>query len=173
MNRAISSLSKPLAILPFAGAVLPACSGDDAAAPSCAIALSGDTNETAELAPDCATVRARGDSGSAGGFVLELDGQTRELGSIRIVIPLGAHPSPGAFDSGTVSDWSAVAAVTGDSTCTYAAGTESVPNGSFSLSLTSADAASAHGTIDVTLYVHAPEFTDCGPSDTEAIVLTF
>ncbi len=156
------------ALLPAAAA---GCSGSSSAQ-DCAVEIAGDTSETAQLPADCAKLAPPADAGAA--YVLTLSASTPDLAQLTIAVPLGDDPSAGDYSSEGLSDWSAIATVAGDSNCTYAAGTLSVPTGSMTLNLTSAGPnTTPHGTLDATLYVHAPLATDCGPSDTERVVLAF
>jgi hypothetical protein len=73
-----------------------------------------------------------------------------------------------------VSNWSVVAQASANQ-CEFGAGNLSVPAGSFTLTLTSLDVASgtAHGTISMTMFVHAPPAVDCGPGNEEDVLFTF
>ena len=161
-----SRLSNALALL-VAGAGV-SCS--DAGAPACRIQLAGATSETATLPASCATLNAA-DGGTQ--YVLTLSASTKHVSSLSITVLLGDSPSPGVYSSASLADWSAVGSVTGDSNCAYSAGTASVPTGDLTLTLTSIEGATAHGTLRATLYVHAPLFTDCGRSDAEEVAFTF
>ncbi len=92
-----------------------------------------------------------------------------------ISIDLGPSPQAGTYSSETASTWSALVAMgSGDGDCEYAAGTGITPGGSFTLDLTSVDAAhkTAHGTLDIVQYVQAAAATDCGPGDNENVDIT-
>ncbi|HVW30358.1 MAG TPA: hypothetical protein VHC69_33600 [Polyangiaceae bacterium] len=148
-----------------------ACSDSGASSPSCHVQVAGDTSETATLSAHCATLSPAGDGGA--GYVLTVSAQTDHLSSLSITVPLGDPPSPGVYSSASLTDWSAVASVAGDSNCAYSAGTSSVPTGNLILNLTSVEGGRAHGTLKATLYVHAPLFTDCGRSDAEEVAFAF
>jgi hypothetical protein len=156
---------------------LAGCSGaHEHPAPSpCLVELAGDTTEAATSVPNCASLAVSEDAGGAGGYVLGIDARTPRVARLSIRVPLGPEPSPGSFSSDTIAGWSAVTALAGDSNCTYAAGSDAVPKGSLTLTLTSVgtDGRALHGTVDATLYVHAPFATDCGPSDVERVVVAF
>jgi hypothetical protein len=78
---------------------------------------------------------------------------------------------PGTYSSETVADWTAVAARSiGDGGCVYSAGSDIVPTGSFTLDLVDS---SPHGTLDLVLFVHALEASDCGPASNEAVEVVF
>lgn len=168
MNRR-SSCTAAVPLLALAAAV--ACSDSEPSAASCRVALAGDTSETATLPASCAGIEPPSDGGS--GYVFTLTAATEHLASLSIRVPLGDSPSSGVYSSDSITGWEAVGAVSGDSTCTYAAGTESVPPGSLLLTLTSVDGSTAHGTLSATLYVHAPLYTDCGPTEFEQVAFAF
>ena len=80
----------------------------------------------------------------------------------------------GFFPSRTVSFWRMRAAQRiGEGSCLYAAGTLQVPEGSFELQLTSLDAETMHGTLDLTQFILGFPSTDCGDGDTEHLHLEF
>ncbi len=163
---------------------LTACSSSSSA--SCTAQLTGNTTESATLSSNCgvvtfspATDDAGADAGSASDtYVLNLSANTKDIAQVKVSIDLGASPAVGSFSSENVASWSLTAVSTNGESCVYSAGTESVPVGSFTLTLKSVDVASggtgqAHGTLALTAYVHAPPNADCGAGDTEDIVFDF
>jgi hypothetical protein len=106
---------------------------------------------------------------------LVLNIESPAIGSpLAISIDLGASPTPGTYSSETVASWTAVQARSlGDGGCVYSAGSDVVPVGSFTLDLAIVDGATAHGTLDVLLTVHALEATNCGAASTEAVDVVF
>jgi hypothetical protein len=68
-----------------------------------------------------------------------------------------------------------VIALESASSCFFQAGSTSVPAGSFTLDLTSFDASTstAHGTLTIVAYVHAPPTTACSYGDLETITIHF
>lgn len=158
--------------VPFEALLLAACSSTPAqpdAAATCSIVLTGNTTDVASP-PTCATVAA----GDAGGYTLTLAGATPQLARIQAQFDLGDTPSASQLTNETVTAWDFVAVASG-STCIFQAGSDAVPLGSFTLTLTSVDAASgvAHGTLTLLAYVHAPPQTDCGFDDDENVSIQF
>ena len=154
-----------------ASSIVVACSDAAPGGTSCRIQLAGDTSETDTLPANCATVSAPPDGGA--GSVLTLNGTTGHLASLSVTVSLGDPPSPGVYSSASLAGWSIVGVVAGDSNCTYSAGNGSVPEGSLLLTVTQVEGGTAHGTLKATLSVHAPLFTDCGPSDFEEVAFAF
>jgi hypothetical protein len=152
----------------------------DGGVTGCSVRLSGNVTETeteAASLPACSTLRAATGGGGAGETVLELQVSSTKLAGLTVSVALGASPSPGRYSSETVSDWSAEGLSAGNSDCAYSAGSAAVPTGSFALDLTSVTRAgpggSAHGTIALQTYVHAPPATDCGAGDVETVQIDF
>jgi len=149
-----------------------ACSNSSSAPDAgggCVVDASGNLADHAELAR-CATIS----QDDAGGFTLEVAATTPSLSSLSASIDLGASPGAAVLSSDTVASWSASAAA-GSSSCAFEAGSSSVPVGSFTLALDSVDAAkgTAHGTLSIVAYVHAPPSTDCGFDDAESLTIRF
>ncbi|HSZ81804.1 MAG TPA: hypothetical protein VLA14_05960 [Polyangia bacterium] len=161
--------------------------GCSSSAASCAVTFSGGLSETGSVATGCGTLTltsadggtADGGAADAGtatssGYALALTASSAHVVNLDINIGLGDAPAVGVVSSDTTTDWSAIGV--GMNGCGYGAGTEAVPVGSFTLSLTEVSKSTppaVHGTLDMTLYVHAPPMTDCGPSETEAVHVTF
>ena len=149
-----------------------ACSSSSSAPDAgggCVVDVTGNLADHAELA-SCATVS----QDDAGAFTLEVAAATPSLSSLSASIDLGAAPGASVLSSNTVASWSA-SAVAGSSSCAFEAGSSSVPGGSFTLTLDSIDAAkgTAHGTLSIVAYVHAPPSTDCGFEDAESLSIRF
>jgi hypothetical protein len=157
--------------------LLVACGGNSAPAPdtcadagpacgsACIATFAGNFDSSSESAANCAQV-----SGSNVAFAVassELDAP------LMISIDLGFAGS-GAFSSETAQDWSALASrTTAAGECVYSAGAQSVPTGSFAMTIASIDAASAHGELRVVQYVQAQPTVDCGSGDTETVDVQF
>jgi hypothetical protein len=160
---------------------LAGCSSSSASnAPSgCTAQFSGNMTESVNLPANCGLLSASADAGAAGGYVLNFQMSSPEIAGLAITVDLGPSPSPGSFSSETVTDWSALGLNTGSTNCGYSAGSASVPSGSFTLDLTSVQGAvggasgTAHGTLDLEMYVHAPPATDCGLGDNEKLEVVF
>jgi hypothetical protein len=147
-----------------------------AAPPSCVGALGGNVSESVTLPAGCAVVThvaPADDDGGAGGYVFALTTSTAQVAALSIRIHLGDAPPSGSFSSATVADWTASGQGATRATCTYLAGGDVVPAGSFSLEITSVDAGVAHGTVSVSMLVHAPLATDCGPGDVQTAAFAF
>jgi hypothetical protein len=159
--------------------------GCSSSSPTCAVTFAGGVAESGSVAAGCGTLTlasadaGAADGGDAGapqpsGYSLALTANSKSVVNLDVNIVLGDTPTVGMFSSDTITDWSAIGVAMNG--CGYGAGTEAVPIGSFTLNLTdvSKDTPPAvHGTLDMTLYVHAPPMTDCGPDQTEAVHLTF
>ena len=115
-----------------------------------------------------------GGQSDAGDWTLTLDTATTAIARVRATVDVGAEPAPGVVTSETAAAWDLVA-LSSTTSCTFQAGSDGVPSGSFTLTLTSVDAASgtAHGTFDAVTYVHAPPTTDCGYDDVENVSIQF
>jgi hypothetical protein len=154
------------------------CSSSSA---SCAVTFSGGIAESGSVAAGCGTLtKASADGGAdagaatSSGYALALTAMSANVTNLDVNIGLGDTPTVGMFSSDTITDWSAIGVAMNG--CGYGAGTEAVPIGSFTLNLTDVSKdtpPTVHGTLDMTLYVHAPPMTDCGPSETETVNLTF
>lgn len=143
--------------------------GSDAAAPGCTVDFSGNLADEG-VHSECASVAAD----DAGGYTLSIDSSSGQIARVQASIALGPAPSPGSITNETVTDWSAIA-LESSSACFYQAGATSVPGGSFTLDLKSFDAATqtAHGTLTIVAYVHAPPTIDCSYDDLETITIRF
>ena len=157
--------------------MLVACGGNSApatdtcadAGPACGSAciatFAGNFASSSESADSCPQV-----SGSNVAFAVastELDAP------LMISIELG-HAGSGAFSSETAPSWSALASrSTPAGECVYSAGAQSVPTGSFAMTIASIDASSAHGELRVVQYVQAQPTVDCGSGDSETVDVQF
>ncbi len=151
---------------------LAGCSSPAPADRACKLALSGNVAETSDLGKDCATLKAS----SGGGYSLQVQASTDEIQTLTFRFDLGSAPAAGAYSPASVAGWSAAALRSSKSACILSAGSTSVPQGYFTLDLESVEARAggvAHGSLDLTMNVHAPPATDCGPGDTEQVTLQF
>jgi len=157
------------AALALAGCGNGSPSQPDAATAGCTVEFTGDVADEAHPA-SCATLS----QGDAGDWTLTIDTSTPAIARVHATVDVGSAPAPGTITNETAAAWDLVA-LSNTSSCTYQAGSDGVPNGSFTLALTSVDTASgsAHGTLDVVAYVHAPPTTDCGFDDVENISIQF
>lgn len=175
------------------GIFVAACSESKTAQPStpkcasncnqalCTASFSGNTSDLLTLGDDCGALGVAPDAGAEGAYLLSFHGSSNQIPSADVSIYLGAAPSPGMFSAQSVSSWSVVATSSKNTGCEFVAGESSVPAGNFtltlsSLALSSADAnggGSAHGTLNATLYLHAPPSTDCGAGELENAVIVF
>lgn len=123
-----------------------------------------------EPATSCTAVLAKGAGATQGDVLLQ-----PRYGDYAITIDLGPSPSPGTYNSGTTSFWSATAAHR-KGACMVIGGNNAIPTGNFVLNLDSVTP--PHGTLDLTLYV-LPRASDdgrqadCGPRTTEQLALRF
>lgn len=154
-------------------------SSPHAALQACTAQFSGNITDSATLPAGCGTLSSRPDAGADGECVLNFQASSNQVAAIQIAITLDSSPSPGTISSETAADWSAVGLSSGSSNCGFSAGNNAVPTGSFTLTLSSVDAAegdgngTAHGTLDLTMYVHAPPAVDCGAGDIEDAEFVF
>jgi len=88
-----------------------------------------------QVLPHCGELSIGPSDDGASVLVLGFHFSTTSLQSPDVSIVLGPSPSVGSYSSQTSSQWSAVGIT--DSRCQYVAGSESVPPGSFRLSLSS------------------------------------
>ena len=164
---------RPFASLALAALFAAGCSGSSTspgtADGGCQATFAGNFAET-DRVEGCAAVGVQTDGGSDTWLSLTVTSSRFDRPE-SIAIDLGAAPEVGSASSESVSDWSAVAIQA--SGCELSAGTASVPVGSFTLALSSVDATSAHGTLQLTQYIQAPPGTDCGAGDTETLTLDF
>jgi hypothetical protein len=130
-------------------------------------------NRTAQVsAASCATISSGADGGLGTVLGLTLPATGADGVQLDVQIDLGASPGPGDVSSQLVASWSAIA-IAAQNNCAYLAGSDSVPRGNFTLSLSSVAPAGAHGVLHVEEYVHAPPMVDCGAGDTESVDVTF
>ncbi len=166
---------------------LVACSSSSPAKASCTAEFGGNSSGSVNLPANCGVVSlATGstdagvdsDAGSLSGYTLNLIASTQAIAQLKVSINLGSSPAAGSFSSENVGSWSATGISTDGSNCVYSAGPEFVPVGSFTLTLSSVDvpvsgSGEAHGTLDLTAYVHAPPAVSCGIGNVEDIVFDF
>jgi hypothetical protein len=126
---------------------------------ACEASFSGNFAELSYSAASCPTL----------GSDLAFSIPSTTIGSdLAVSIAIGG---PGTYSSETVATWTAVAARSiGDGGCVYSAGSDIVPTGSFTLDLANA---TPHGTLDLVLYVHALQASDCGTASNEAVEVVF
>ena len=139
---------------------------------ACTATFAGGFDDTVSSPGSCAQIAIMDGSVDR---LLELAIDSPVLGAqVSISIDLGPAPVPGEYSSEVIATWHAVEARSFlDGACVYSAGDQITPNGSFALALTAIEATSAHGVLDIVQYVHAVDGTNCGPSDTETIRVTF
>ncbi|HEX4403392.1 MAG TPA: hypothetical protein VH560_01095 [Polyangia bacterium] len=171
------SLRNLLAPITFGIALAGGAFGCSSSSSSCAVTFAGGVAESGTVAAGCGTLTlASADAGAptSSGYDLAFTASSAHVINLEIDINLGAAPAVGMFSSDTITAWSVVGlAMNG---CPYGAGPEAVPVGSFMLNLTDVSKATppvVHGTLDMTMYVHPPAMTDCGPTETESVLLTF
>ena len=146
---------------------------------TCTAQFSGNITDSATLPAGCGVLNPKPDAGAEGEYVLSFQASSKQIAAIQIVIALGSSPAPGTVSPETANEWSAVALSNGSSNCGFSAGNDAVPTGSFTLTLSSVNAAegdgngTAHGTLDLTMYVHAPPGVDCGIGDIEDVEFVF
>jgi hypothetical protein len=150
-------------------AMLAACGSDPLphvdpdAATGCRVDFTGNFVETAWADANCPHL----DSGM---LTVAIASATLH-GDDMVMIALGTA-APGHYASATVASWSAFAFQhVGTGGCELAAGSTSVPSGSFTLDL--ADATAPHGMLHVVQYVLTVPGTDCGDGETESVDLQF
>jgi hypothetical protein len=147
--------------------------GCSSSSDGCTARFSGAVAETGTVTSGCGTLSQAADGGASGDSLLTLNAMSAHIGALAVSIDLGATPAVGTLSSETVMNWSATGVASGTAACGYEGGNEAVPTGSFTLTITDATTTVAHGTLDMTLYVHAPPATDCGASETEDAHFTF
>ncbi|HEY4223012.1 MAG TPA: hypothetical protein VGO62_16760, partial [Myxococcota bacterium] len=106
--------------------------------------------------------------------VINLDAPTNADAqpTLSAAFDLGASPSLGALSSETATHWRVDGASPVASGCIYAAGSDAIPSGDFTLTLTAVDPV-PHGKLVVHAPVHAAPLTDRGPVDVESIAVDF
>jgi len=117
---------------PALPAPAPAATGSS----NCALQLSGNLSDSLAL-PSCGELNLS--PSTAGDFELDFHFPSQGLQSLDISIALGPSPSPGSYSSETSSEWSAIGLTS--SQCPYSAGSDSVPRGSFKLTLSAIEIA--------------------------------
>jgi hypothetical protein len=160
--------------------VLLAACGRSPAPAECRVELAGNVVESSASPTLCPKLVA-GAGATQGDRLLTFAVPSRALGTnLSITIDLGARPTPGIYTAGTTAFWSAAAAkpVPPAGACMFLAGNNATPTGTFALELTTLDAATAHGTLALTLFIlprisDAGVPTDCGRSTTEDVRLRF
>jgi len=170
---ALRSLASRSASFALGLGLLAMATGCSSSNEGCAARFSGGVTETGTVTSGCGTLSQDADGGASGDALLKLSAMSAHIGALEVSIDLGATPAAGALSSETVMTWSATGVASGTAACGYVAGNEAVPTGSFTLTITDATTGVAHGTLDMTLYVHAPPATDCGASETEDAHFTF
>jgi hypothetical protein len=148
---------------------------------TCTAQLRGNVSDLVALAEDCGTLGVAPDAGSEGTYLLAFHGSSAQIASADVTVYLGATPTPGTVSPQSVTQWSASVKSSLTPGCELRAGSSSVPMGSFTLSLSSVNLSSgdagnggsAHGSLNATLYVHAPPDTDCGAGEIEDIAIAF
>jgi hypothetical protein len=143
------------------------------AAVTCSAQLTGNIVDMSASIVDCPTVA----TDPTGATTLQFTVHAMRLEvPLAIAIDLGAL-APGDYSSETVQDWSASAYATdvvgSSGVCQLRAGHDAVPQGSFALTLTSADASGVHGSLALELYVLAFPDSYCGLGDLETVQLVF
>lgn len=144
----------------------------------CTFTFSNAIDDATSLAPDCAQVAVATTGPSKDDWVLTLKASSKAFATFRVSVDLGASPRTGELGAADVVAWDGLAFAKGDSNCTYAAGSDAVPQGAFVLNVDRLDpgangASIAHGTLDMQLLVHAPSGADCGPQDVERVLVVF
>ena len=172
MPRPRRSLRLMVAPLALGLGLVTGSAGCSSPSSDCAARFSGFVTEAGSVTSGCGALTANPDGG-AGAYALTLEAMSAHVVNLQVSVTLGATPTTGTFSSDSIMSWSAIG-LAGDG-CGYGAGTEAVPTGSFTMNITKVDEAGpvVHGTLDMTLYVHAPPMTDCGPDETEDVRFTF
>lgn len=98
----------------------------------CAVQLSGNSSSALSL-PSCGALSFSAGDGGATEIVLSFHWSTATLRALDVAIGLGASPAVGDYSSQTLREWSALGVAR--SGCEYVAGSDSVPRGSFKLTL--------------------------------------
>lgn len=157
--------------------VLASCSAETpASTPTCSAWFSGNVSDSVTVTGSCGGVALSPDAGAGDGYTLSLKVSASRVPVLAVNVDLGRTPSAGSFSSETTRTWNAAGVLGQDaSDCGLSAGNGVVPNGSFRLTLSSVDRVrgTAHGTLDLTLHVHAPPGAECGVSDIEGVEIAF
>lgn len=124
--------------------------------PPCAVTFRGNFAADFEGTERCVTLEGGKLSASTGQLQVELE--------------LGDSVQPGSFSSASAAGpWRAL--WSREPGCVYSAGTEAVPAGSYSLTLTGVSP--AHGTLVVLQGLHSILGADCGAGDAETVSIDF
>jgi hypothetical protein len=138
---------------------LAACGDQDVLPPDCPVTFAGNFGESLQSCPEVA----------GGGIAWSVDSRT--LGGF-VMVSLPAASAGVSTSDSVASEWSAVGAASiGNGTCSYIAGAEATPRGSYVLDLAQLDP--PRGTLDVLMHVQATIGTDCGPDTQETIHAEF
>jgi hypothetical protein len=152
-------------------AVVPADAGPIDAPPvdalgACTATFSSDFAELVTLPTDCAMLSV------TGALAFAIPSVTRST-TFSLAFDLG-DAAPGTYSSESLFAWSAMAVeLLGFTECVFDAGATAVPPGSFTLTLTAAGGATAHGHLALELAVLSGAEVDCGPTNTELLDLVF
>ncbi|HEY1811445.1 MAG TPA: hypothetical protein VGG74_03760 [Kofleriaceae bacterium] len=155
---------------PIDAASVDAALVDSTHAVLCDAVFGGNFSLSEQLPADCAML-----SNGSGGTTLSIDVAAPPIGSdVAIQIVLG-QPSPGAYSSETVTQWTATSTqvMSGASRCYYVAGADSTPPGTFAMTLSAVGSATAHGRLSLELAVLAEAGTNCGSDNLESLQLEF
>jgi len=133
---------------------------------NCALRLSGNASGALSL-PSCGELSLSAGESGAAEVGLSFHWSTATLRALDVAIALGAAPTVGDYSSQTLREWRALGvARTG---CEYVAGSDSVPRGSFKLTLSSLEivAAGAQSGADSGADATADDHADSG-ADSDA-----
>lgn len=130
----------------------------------------------AEIVDATASDADTADASSADDYYLIFRASSARIRAFASTVDLGPSPIAGQFSPESVSSWSATGV--NDDGCNYLAGTDAVPSGNFTLTLTSIHSVAgrptqAHGTLTLDASLKAPPQTDCGSGDIEALTVQF
>ncbi|HEY3807061.1 MAG TPA: hypothetical protein VGL61_30875 [Kofleriaceae bacterium] len=141
----------------------------DAPAPACTAIFGGNLVDSASGSANCPSL-------DGAGIVFSL-AEPQLAVPVAIAIDVGPSPAAGDYSSETVPDWSVYSYELdmngGGGTCLYSAGGSATPTGSFTMTLTAADATAVHGTLSIIAWVLVFPGTSCGTVDNETIALSF
>jgi hypothetical protein len=147
---------------------------------ACPATFTGNLDASSTTPANCAQLGAGSGSASADTVLAFALASPMLDAPLEISVDLGASPSAGTYSSETSTSWSALgsrsAPASGSNAageCVYSAGAEGVPTGSFAMTLTAIDAASAHGELRVVQYLQAQAGVDCGSGDVETVDVRF
>jgi hypothetical protein len=141
----------------------------DAPPPPCTAMFGGNLVDNASGSGNCATL-------DGAGLVFSI-AEPQLAVPVAIAIGVGPTPAAGDYSSETVQAWSVYSYEQdtngGGGTCLYSAGGSATPTGSFTMTLTSVDTATVHGTLSIIAWVLVFPGTSCGTVDNETIALDF